>query len=924
LGAALPTLRYENGPDKGKTIELKEEVTYTVGSDMRCSIVVRDPGAAPIHFRLKGVKGTYHIRDEKTESGTLVNHEKTIQAALDLGDKIQIGSTVLAFTDSARGNAFIGKKIGGYRIVEQVGLGGMGRVFKAIQVSLNREVALKLLSTRLTRDPAFVKKFTEEARAAAALTHPNVIQVYDVGSEGNFHYYSMEFAQGGTVDEQLSAEEPIPVARAVEIIRDAAGGLAFAESLGIVHQDIKPQNLMIDKFNVTKIADMGLATSVEDAEAGGNEIVGTPHFISPERIRRTELDIRSDIYSLGCTFYMILTGRTPFTGETTREILLKQLKEEPTPIREIRSDVPETVCNVVERMMQKDPAERYPGVEALLEDLQAISGRSKGKGVLVATVVVVVALAAAAYFILTSQKDDISTAPVTPVTEIDPIEPDPALREEMETQQKRMAELEASNDYLSIPIDLDREMKLARLDAIVSRYAGTDTAARASEEAVAIREAIARDQTLAEEKERRLGSLRTAAETRIATCVREQRFYDAMVAADRVGADGVGAGALSANIPEVSALREEMATSVQKSIAAWFSRISEDAAAQAEGKEFTAAKETVRSALGALRPPSTVAEPKSFAFLDEKITALDTLETRIVTAHRTEQLALLNADLHALSSWGDPCKERDSVLGLEFSRSAEKPGLATSEYARYSDKLCAALTAGEDLVNRLKTCLAESKIADETVKHPVRGSNCTILGLTEKGDGLRLSVRGASIVNVPFAEFSRAGAFVDLVENRFPMNGADRLGLARAAMLVGAARASADLAPLTEAIAAYSDKEGWTDALRARAEAVRPPRVEFFTLLQRLAHKAASEDPSLGAARDALIEEAAREKAAMEIFASILVPFRTKDPGLHFQESVDTLRLFATEYTDTFFFRYTSVLVGGSLREGGHLVGFEL
>jgi len=913
----LPTLRFENGPDQGKTIELKEQVTYTVGADMRCTIVVRDPDAAPIHFRLKGVKGTYHIRDEKTESGTLVNNEKTTQAALGLGDKIQIGSTVLAFTDSARGDAFIGKEIGGYQIVEQVGIGGMGRVFKAIQVSLNREVALKVLSTRLTRDPAFVKKFAEEARAAAALTHPNVIQVYDVGSEGNFHYYSMEFAQGGTVDEQLSAEEPIPVTRAVEIIRDAAGGLAFAESLGIVHQDIKPQNLMIDRFNVAKIADMGLATSVEDAESGSNEIVGTPHFISPERIRRAELDIRSDIYSLGCTFYMILTGRTPFSGATTREILLKQLKEEPTPIREIRSDVPEAVCGVVERMMQKDPAERYPGVEALLDDLQAISGRSKGKGLIVAVAVVVVALAAAAYFVLTGEKDEKTTAPPTTVTETDQTEPDPALREEMATQQKRLAELEASNDYLSIPNDLGREMRLARLDTIVSRYAGTDTAADAAKEAEALREAIAHEQSLAEEKANRLESIRTAAETKIATCVREERFYEAMVGADAIGS-------ISDTLPEVAALREELSASVQKSIAAWFSRISDEAAGRAEKKDYPAAKETVRGGLIALRPPKSVTEPKSFPFLEEKITALVAIETRIAEAHRAEQRARLFADREALTSWSDPKRERDSVLDLEFVHAAEKPGLATIEYARYSDKLYAALTAGEDLVKRLKRRLAEMGNTDETVKHPERGSNCTILGLTDEGDGLRLSVRGASIVNVPFSAFGRAGAFVDLLEDRFPMTGADRLALARAAMLVGAARASADLAPLAEAIAAYSRKEGWTDALRAKAEAMRLPQPEFYPLAQRLANKAAEEDSSLVAARDALLEDAAKEKAAMEIFASLLVPFRTADPGLLFQESADTLRLFATEYTDTFFFRYTSGLVGGSLREDGHLVEFEL
>src|SRR5262249_31377205 len=203
--------------------------------------------------------------------------------------------------------------------------------------------------------------------------HANVVVVYDVGEENGAHYLSMEFMAGGSLEQKLAASGPLPWKAVLGVLSDAAGGLAYAESRGIVHRDIKPANLMYSGTGTVKIADLGLATTI-DAEASeavdGRRVYGTPHFVSPEQARGEAVDHRSDLYSLGATAYRLLSGKTPFEGATTREILRALQNEAPRPLKELVPGVPDELAEVVMRLMEKQPAARYPTAEALRRECE--------------------------------------------------------------------------------------------------------------------------------------------------------------------------------------------------------------------------------------------------------------------------------------------------------------------------------------------------------------------------------------------------------------------------------------------------------------------------------------------------------------------------------------------------------------------------
>ncbi|HKB14483.1 MAG TPA: FHA domain-containing serine/threonine-protein kinase, partial [Planctomycetota bacterium] len=379
-------LLVESGPRKGSRIEIPAEGSVSLGSDpARAGALLEDPLAAPLHCVVGNAKGGgLGVKDLGTENGTFVNSRRVVSAKLSHGDKIQVGSTILTLFDPAKAakeaDEVVGREIGGYRILEHLGRGGMGIVYRALQVSLDRVVALKVLSRELTADPSFVERFLREARAAAALSHPNLVAVYDAGSEAGLSYYSMEFMEGGTVEDRILKGGKIPLLEGLRVLRDAARALRFAEEKGIVHRDVKPGNLMVDSHGIAKLADLGLAAEreeVERRELGG--IFGTPHFISPEQARGEPVDARSDLYSFGASAYRVLTGQTPFSGKTVREILRAQLKDDPAPPRSHDPSIPAEVESVVLRCLRKSPAERFASAREVLEALEPVIDRLEGR-----------------------------------------------------------------------------------------------------------------------------------------------------------------------------------------------------------------------------------------------------------------------------------------------------------------------------------------------------------------------------------------------------------------------------------------------------------------------------------------------------------------------------------------------------------------
>ncbi len=509
---------------EGLSAELPEKGLLVVGcSSERSGLVLQGQGVEDAHCAIGRVKsGGWAIKDLGTRYGTFLNGERIVSTRLAAGDLIVVGSRRLAVVDAsappsaapapaagpaavtpvpgaapealpAARPADVPERLGGYRIQKLLGRGGMGLVYLAIQESLNRPVALKVVSSSLEADREFVRRFQSEARAAAALNHPNVVVVHDVGEAEGHHYLSMEFMAAGSLEERVARHGPIPWREVLDILFDAARGLTYAEERGIVHRDIKPANLMSDGAGTAKIADLGLATGIEaEDDERGRRIYGTPHFISPEQARGEPVDGRSDLYSLGATAYRLLSGRTPFEGETTRDILRQHFTEKPAPLEH----VPTKLNELIQRLLAKAPAERYQRAEELVQALDRRRERPpRRRSKLVPLALVAALLSALGYWRFAgsggSRADEgargpaVAPAPPSPEDGAeffrrDPLPPGAATDEEHEL---KVLELEAELAYSKIPADLGLEERIEELRAVAAQYGVTTVASRARAEA---------------------------------------------------------------------------------------------------------------------------------------------------------------------------------------------------------------------------------------------------------------------------------------------------------------------------------------------------------------------------------------------------------------------------------------------------------
>jgi predicted Ser/Thr protein kinase len=271
-------------------------------------------------------------------------------------------------------DALIGKELNRCTIQRKLGQGGMGAVYLAHHPGLNRAVAIKVLPGDLAARPEFKERFFREARLAARLEHPNVVQVHDVGEEQGVHYIAMQYVEGKSLDAILKDKKKLALNEALAITKRVAVALSAAAKLGIVHRDIKPHNILISKDGVVKVADFGLAKD-DDSNKSISEpgaIMGTPYYMSPEQAKGEKVDHRGDIYSLGATLYHMLSGRRLFEGGTPVSIVMKQINEEPMPIREIEPAIPEPVEAILVKMIQKEPDRRFASAEELVKALDAL------------------------------------------------------------------------------------------------------------------------------------------------------------------------------------------------------------------------------------------------------------------------------------------------------------------------------------------------------------------------------------------------------------------------------------------------------------------------------------------------------------------------------------------------------------------------
>lgn len=321
----------------------------------------------------------------------------------------------------AEPNSLVGQLLGRYEILELLGQGRLGAVFKARQPRLDRLLAVRVLQG--SQDPLFLERFRGQLRMVAALVHPNIVEIHDLGQDRGYLYIAMEFVEGGSLADVLKARGRLEPDRAPRIMEQAAAALAEAHSHGVIHRDVKPSNILLDRGDRAKLSDFGLTACGQgdpDSVQGG-PVPPTALYVSPEIVRGRPPDERSDLYSLGATFYHLLAGQPPLAGASDLDIAQKHLHTQPHPLAEVAPAVPPSLCQIVDRLLSKDPAARYssaaelraalegaaisgdvppPSSASLAEELPASGGPRTARKGLVAALLIGLAAAALALFLV--------------------------------------------------------------------------------------------------------------------------------------------------------------------------------------------------------------------------------------------------------------------------------------------------------------------------------------------------------------------------------------------------------------------------------------------------------------------------------------------------------------------------------------------
>lgn len=266
------------------------------------------------------------------------------------------------------------QRIDGFSILHRLGVGGMSEVYLAFQESLHRHVALKVMRADFVGSSDHEQRFLQEARAVASLIHPNIVQVYDVGKFESIHYIAQEYVPGSNLFSYVQRRGALPLAESVSILWQATAALQKAASIGLVHRDIKPDNILLTPDGEVKVADFGLARargqSLNLTAVGVT--LGSPLYMSPEQVQGLSVDSRSDLYSLGATAYHMLTGRPPFSGDTALALAMQHLQAEPARLEQLRPDLPKALVNIVHRLLAKSPDERFASAVELARALREV------------------------------------------------------------------------------------------------------------------------------------------------------------------------------------------------------------------------------------------------------------------------------------------------------------------------------------------------------------------------------------------------------------------------------------------------------------------------------------------------------------------------------------------------------------------------
>lgn len=329
-----------------------------------------------------GVKGEVaYVKDLNSANGTLLNGIKMQPGQIRTlvpGDEIRIAGTIFRYFD--KDTDLPNFDIPKHKLLSVIAEGGMGVVYRARQTSMERDVAIKVLSSKFSQRKEFVGRFVQEARSAGKLNHPNIIQVHDVGKAGDdYYYFTMELIEGADLGQLMGAPEGLARDTAINACARVADALEYAHQRGIIHRDIKPDNIMISNSGEVKLADLGIAKTIELGveEDRAQRVLGTPHYMSPEQASGRPVDGRSDLYSLGATLFHLLAGLPIYDSPNSTEVMAQHVRKTPPPLASVAPEVPKAVCAVVDKLLQKNPVDRYQTAGEARDALDKLLGSNE-------------------------------------------------------------------------------------------------------------------------------------------------------------------------------------------------------------------------------------------------------------------------------------------------------------------------------------------------------------------------------------------------------------------------------------------------------------------------------------------------------------------------------------------------------------------
>lgn len=740
-----------------------------------------------------------------------------IEVELAFGKKVEAQGQSGVWTLVAEGEVkvedpLVGTELGGYRVVDRLGNGSMGVVYRAIQLNLDREVALKVLDPKAAKaSPLAVASFKREAVAAGRLSHPNLVQVYDVGQDRGLHFFSMEMVPAGDLEVKLKEQEggQLPWQEALEYTLDATAALQFAREHQLVHRDVKPENLMLTVDGRCKLADLGMAATrgmVESESAGG-----TPHFMAPECVGGDVIDYRSDFYSLGCTLYRLLTGKTPYSGSSVRDIL-RAHRDDPIPrLKDAGVDAPAGIQELVEWLMAKDPADRPQDAQELLDELHDRLDGKRSRGLILGlAVVAVVAVGVSLFFALREQPN---AEPEQVIVEVE--NPD------AEINRERADRLELELAYTTAMANAEGPERTAALETFLSTYPDSDFTTQVEEE-------LLRLASLPEQPEGGETIEDPLAAERQALAQLELELSSLLEAkALARGLNLVSTSTLPADW--LAPLRSRVELAAEEAFRGW--RADHDAALQAEDWASALATEnTLTQAIGtAADRPASWGETQLALISQREQAQAFALDRDFTAARGTALTAMRGQVLPALDRWAFA----EATAGLQAAAETNPHAGLASALAPRVALLADAAAVQEGLFQALND-------ADMLpVTEALEGKRAFVTGAGAEGLQLLVQVRGERVARLdPWSLYETPEALIGLLDATFGEDQA--LAERQALLLVVASRSLA------------RELESWTTAPQADVAASLEGRCRAW--LMALGHADFSSSAAAAAERQAIQE----------------------------------------------------------------------